>query len=99
MMKNLKLKMAALALLIGSGAAFASVNHKPVLNKRWGLDRSSGQYVDVTGKMVGIGYECTGTSETCTAEFPSDVNPNNQAGDSHPGTVAGTNIEPGIFAQ
>ncbi|OOQ59993.1 DUF6520 family protein [Mucilaginibacter pedocola] len=98
-MKNLKVKMAALALILGTGAAFASVTPKPFLNKKWGLNRSTGQYVEVTGQTKGADYTCTGVSETCTAQFPSDVDPNNQAGDAHPGTVAGTNIEPGIFAQ
>jgi hypothetical protein len=98
-MKNLKVKMAAMALLIGTGAAFASVAPKAFTNKKWGLDRATGLYIDVTGETKGVGYSCTGVSETCTAQFPSDVDPNNQAGDAHPGTVAGTNIEPGVFGQ
>jgi hypothetical protein len=96
-MKNLKVSLAALALLIGTSAAFASALHRPFTNKKWGRDPQTGLYVDVTGQIKGSGYSCTGTTSTCTAEFPADVDPNDQAHDAHPGTVAGVNVEPGIF--
>jgi hypothetical protein len=98
-MKKLKVSFLALAALLGSAAAFATTAHRPFTNKTWGLDRSSGLYIDVTGQIKGDGYTCTASSGTCTADYPSDVNPNDQAHDAHPGTVAGTNIQLGVFSE
>ena len=98
-MKKLKISMTALAVILGIGSALAATSYRPFTNKTWGLNRATGLYVDVTGQIKGSDYTCSISSGTCTADFPSDVNPNDQANDAHPGTVMGTNIQTGVFAQ
>ncbi|MFB9844027.1 DUF6520 family protein [Mucilaginibacter ginsenosidivorans] len=97
-MKKLKVSITALALVLGVGTAFATTAYRPFTNKTWALNPSTGLYMDITGQVRGVDYNCTGASGTCTADFPSDVNPNDQAHDAHPGTVQGTNIQTGVFS-
>ena len=96
-MKKLKVSLSAMALLLGIGAAFAGSSHQ-TLEKKWGINRSNGQFVDVTGEEVGTGYSCTGANAVCTETYPADVNPNDQANDAHPGVAQASSMEAGIFA-
>lgn len=84
--------------MLGMGSAFATTAYRPFTNKTWALNQATGLYIDVTGQIRGVDYTCTNSTATCTADFPSDVNPNDQAHDSHPGTVQGTNIQTGVFS-
>ncbi|MFD0767143.1 hypothetical protein ACFQZI_19975 [Mucilaginibacter lutimaris] len=86
-MKNLKLKMSVAALLLGFGSAMATAHHA-FANRKWGKDPMTGVYSDLTG----VSYICNQSTRVCTEEYPADVDPNNQAGDQHPGTVQPTNI-------
>ncbi|GAA4326212.1 hypothetical protein GCM10023149_28880 [Mucilaginibacter gynuensis] len=95
-MKKLSIRFALAAAILGIGSAYAgNANHFAV--KKWGLDRSTGLYVDVTTASPST-YSCTGSSGVCTATYDSDVNPNNQAGDTHPGTADPITIVNGTFA-
>jgi hypothetical protein len=89
-MKNLKVKMSMLAVVIGFAGAFASSAHGSFANKTWGRE-SSGLYVDVTGQNQGTDYNCTGSSGICTAVYPATQNPN-----SNPNNPISTT--PGVFS-
>lgn len=95
-MKKLKVSLGALALMLGMGAAFATTHHQ-TLDKKWGLNRSTGMYEEVTGLSEGTDYACTDGDDICTAQFPADVNPNDQDNDQHAGTAQPTNVRSGIF--
>lgn len=97
-MKKLKVSLSAMALILGIGAAFATAPHRSLDTKKWSLNRSTGQYEDITGQAMGNDYECLADNQTCTAEFPSDVNPNDQDNDAHPGTVEASNRILGQFS-
>lgn len=60
------------------------------------LNESSGEWSPVTG-MKGVDYDCEPSSEICTAEFPSTVDPNDQENDGHPGIVEPSNIVRGDY--
>jgi hypothetical protein len=92
-MRNLKVSLSLFALVLGMGTAFATANLHKKLNRTWGKE-SSGLYTEVTGQS----YECSEGTQTCTAQFPADVNPNDQANDAHPGIVPESNIEQGVFS-
>jgi hypothetical protein len=94
-MKNLRLKFAAAALILGIGSAMATTHHA-FANRTWGYDQSTGKYIEVSTTP---GYSCVGSAQTCTADYPLDVDPNNQAGDAHPGTAQPSNIILGDFDQ
>lgn len=96
-MKNLKVKLFTLALLAGLGSALATTPHRDLDNKKWARDPMSGQYVDITGEQLGEDYQCISSSSVCTAEYPEDVDPNDQANDAHPGTAAAQNVVTGTF--
>ena len=96
-MKKLKVSVSAMALLLGIGAAFAGSSHQ-TLEKKWGLNRITGQYEDVTGEVVGTGYSCTGSSAVCTETYPADVNPNDQENDAHDGIAERSDMEAGTFS-
>jgi hypothetical protein len=66
-MKGMKLNLAAIAVLLGTGAAFAT-SAKPV-NVKWGLQGST--YVQVTGA-----YTCETSTNICTRTYPAGQNPN-----------------------
>jgi len=90
------------ALIIGGTAAFTTSKSESVLIK-YGYDQSTSMWEDVTGLQQSDpnttrDYRCDESSNTCTAEFPEDVNPNDQANDSHPGVVSPTNIQEGDFS-
>jgi len=74
-MKNLKVKLSALAIILGLGAAFASASPHAFANKKWAL-LSDGNYLDVTGQVKGSDYQCDNSSHTCTAVYPATQNPN-----------------------
>jgi hypothetical protein len=98
-MKNLKLSVSLAALILGIGTAFATTSHPSFANKKWGKDPVSGLYTEVTGQSAPGDYRCTTATTSCTEEYPADVDPNNQAGDAHPGTVSPVNIILGSFSQ
>ena len=86
-MKGMKLNLAAIAVLLGTGAAFAS-SAKPA-NKfatRYGYDRLQAKWVTITGTPT-----CTGTEGDCTEQFNGD--PNNG------GTPIPSTLVHGEFAQ
>jgi hypothetical protein len=90
MMKNLKSKLVAAAMLIGLGSAMLSqAAPGRFANKTWGK-RTSGVYVDLTGHSTDE-YSCTGSSGVCTAVYPTTQNPNTDA--SNP-----ISIQPGVFS-
>jgi len=97
-MKRLKISFAALAVVLGLGSAFATTTYHPFSNKTWGLNQATGLYIDVTGQTKGVDYSCASSTKICTEDYPSDVNPNDQDHDAHPGTVQGTNIVLGNFS-
>jgi hypothetical protein len=74
-MKNSPVKLSALALILGLGAAFASAAPHRFATKTWGL-QSNGTYVDVTGQSDPADYHCTSSSNTCTAVYPAAQDPN-----------------------
>ena len=98
-MKKLKVSLSALVVILGIGSAFATVTKHDLANRKWGRDPLTGVYTDITGGEKGTDYTCTGTSIVCSEEYPADVDPNNQAGDTHPGTALPMNVESGSFAQ
>ena len=56
-MRKLKVSLSAMALLLGIGAALATTPARNLEDKRWGLNRSSGMYEDITGQNPGtIGH-------------------------------------------
>lgn len=97
-MKNLRISMSAMALILGMSAAFATTasNHRSG-TKTWGLNQSTGMYEDVTGQEEGLDFECRSGVTTCTEEYAEDVNPNDQANDQHPGTASPISVETGRF--
>jgi len=97
-MKHLKVALAIAAIAAATGSAVATTHHN-FSNKKWGRNPSTGLYIDITGQSQGVDYQCNAGSNVCTAEYPADVDPNNQAGDAHPGTVLPTNVVNGAFAQ
>jgi hypothetical protein len=97
-MKKLKVSLSAMALLLGVGAALATTPQGSLDSKKWALNRSNGQYEEITGQQMGSDYTCNLDNQTCTAEFPSDVNPNDQDNDAHPGTVEASNRILGQFS-
>ncbi|CAH0135198.1 hypothetical protein SRABI27_00136 [Pedobacter sp. Bi27] len=81
-MKRIKLNLAAIAFLLGTGIAVASTAQKA--NVKWGLNGST--YVEVTGN-----YNCIESDLTCTRTYPQGQNPNiNPSGylDEEVGTFA-----------
>lgn len=99
MMKNLKIKLAILAILMGVSAAFATAPHRAFANQKWGRDAATGLYLNITGQSKGIDYTCTGSSAVCTAVYPQGVDPNDQDHDAYPGTAAPVSTELGAFGQ
>ena len=67
-MKGMKLNLAAIAVLLGTGAAFAT-SAKPA-NVKW-RQLSNGSYVQVTAT-----YSCTTSTSTCTLSYPAGQDPN-----------------------
>ena len=66
-MKGMKLNFAAIAVLLGTGAAFAT-SAKPA-NVKWHLTASG--YQQVTGT-----YRCITSSNICTVTYPAGQDPN-----------------------
>jgi len=66
-MKRIKLNLAAIAFLLGTGVAVASTAQKA--NVKWGFDGT--KYVEVTGN-----YSCEPATSTCTRTYPEGQNPN-----------------------
>lgn len=98
-MKNLKVNFFAIVLVLGIGTAFATASHHRLDDRKWARDPMTGVYTDITGQQKGDDYQCNGNNGICTAEYPADVNPNNQGSDQHPGTVAPDATELGSFVQ
>jgi hypothetical protein len=67
-MKGMKLNLAAIAVLLGTGAAFAT-SARPA-NVKW-RQLANGSYQQVTGA-----YSCTGTTGLCTVSYPAGQDPN-----------------------
>lgn len=96
-MKHLKVSISAMALILGMSAAFATAGHRNLDDKKWGVNRSTGMYEDITGQSEDTEYECNSDEGICTETFPSDVNPNDQANDQHPGVALPTSRVSGEF--
>ncbi|NCD69096.1 hypothetical protein [Mucilaginibacter agri] len=94
-MKNVSFKMGLLAVAIGG--TFALSTSARTLDRKWGLNSSTGMYTDLTGKIQGTNYRCDASANTCTESYPSDVNPNDQANDQHPGVAEPTASTEGTF--
>lgn len=67
-MKGMKLNFAAIAVLLGTGAAFAT-SAKPA-DVKWRI-LSTGAYQKVTAA-----YSCTTSPNTCTVSYPLGQDPN-----------------------
>jgi hypothetical protein len=74
-MKNLKVKMSMLAVVIGFAGAFASSAHGAFTNKTW-AKQSSGHYLNITGQTRGVNYDCNASANICTAVYPATQDPN-----------------------
>jgi hypothetical protein len=95
-MKKLKVSLSMFALILGLGTAFATAHHAKPASKTWSRNPSTGLYSDITGQPQT--YNCDDAQTVCTAVYPSDVDPNNQAGDAHPGIAQPTSVELGNFS-
>ena len=84
----LKFKLAALAVILAAGGAFATVKKSAFAAHKWSLD--SGVYTDITGQREGVDYNCELGSTTCTATYPQGQDPNVDS--SNP-----TSTETGVF--
>jgi hypothetical protein len=88
-MRNLKVKLSVLAMLVGLGSAFAT--RKPLDdNHKWSRDAVSGAYTDITGQQLGTDYSCDNGSDVCTATYPAAQDPNVNAS----GAIS---VETGVF--
>lgn len=88
-MKNLKVKLSVLAMVVGLGSAFATVKSLDD-NRKWSRDDASGLYTDITGQTVGINYDCGDGSHVCTATYPAGQNPNLNSANA-------ISVETGVF--
>lgn len=75
-MKNLKIKLAALALILGVSGAFATMKPRHFDAHKWSRDATTGAYTDITGKLLGQDYNCQVSSSVCTATYPASQDPN-----------------------
>ena len=75
-MKNLKVKLSAIALVLGLGTAFATVQHHDPSDRKWTKDPSSGLYSEITGQEEGTNYDCNESTARCSETYPEAVNPN-----------------------
>jgi hypothetical protein len=82
-MKRFKMNLAILAVLFGTGAAFASTHKAANFNQvLWG-QKQNGTWVQTTP-----GAHCTSASQVCKEDFPSGQDPNvDQSG----GTIVTSN--------
>ena len=94
-MKNLRIKLSVLALILGLGSAFATIKPQFAI-KRWTQDPQSLTYTDITA--LGDNYECSESTNLCTVEYPEGVNPNDQEHDAYPGTAPASNQVSGDFS-
>lgn len=93
-MKKSLMRLTLMLAMVG-GIAFAFANHSSgnLESKRYGKlidEMDNVTWVDVTGLIPGIDYECESAEETCTTQFQGD-NPAN------PEIVSSR--EPGRFVQ
>jgi hypothetical protein len=78
-MKNLRSKMAVMAIILSAGAAFAGTTPAHFASHKWGRNPLTNAYTDITGQTKGVNYRCSSnTSVICTATYAEGVNPNNQ---------------------
>ncbi len=78
-----------MAVVLGLGSALVtSAAPKPFANKTWGK-LSTGAYIDITGEHQGTDYQCTSSTNTCTAVYPATQNPNSNPANPL-STVSGT---------
>ena len=89
-MKSLQVKLSVLAVILGMGGAFATVQHRAFSDRKWSFDPSSGQYQDITGQTQGIEYDCDLASSVCTATYPQGQDPNSNAANP-------LSVETGLF--
>jgi hypothetical protein len=79
MMKNLKIKLAALALILGVSGAFATMKPRHFDARKWSRNAASGAYTDITGEQLGQDYNCQFSSAVCTATYPAGQDPNTKS--------------------
>jgi hypothetical protein len=94
-MKNLKVKLSVLALILGMSTAFAGLQHKRFGIQKWTED-AGGAYSPVTGTK-GIDYLCSESANHCTETYPDTVNPNTNPPLGEQGHVEPTSVELGDF--
>jgi hypothetical protein len=89
-MKNLKVKLSALAVIMAVSGAFATMQPKHFAAHKWGRDPLTGVYTDITGETEGQQYNCDDSPEICTATYPAGQDPN-----SNPASPL--SVENGLF--
>ena len=89
-MKSLQVKLSVLAVILGMGGAFATVQHRAFSDRKWSYDAVQHQYTDITGQQVGTDYNCDPGSSVCTATYPQGQNPNSNAANP-------LSVETGLF--
>jgi hypothetical protein len=96
-MKTLKINFVAAIAILGLLFAFISESsYSNISTSKYELNESSGVWTPVSGTQ-GIDYECRESVNTCTAMFPSQVNPNDQENDAYPGTADPSDIVEGDY--
>ena len=95
-MKNLKVKLSFLALLLGVSSAFAGMSQQRFANRKWTKDPSTGIYNPVTGQK-GTDYLCSESANNCTETYPETIDPNTNPAVGQPGHVNPTSVELGDF--
>jgi hypothetical protein len=91
MMKNIKIKLAAFMILLGTGAAFATQVHHRTTDQKWARNPITGAYTDITGLEKGTDYRCNSSTQVCTVTYAAGVDP------ASPGTATPISQELGLF--
>lgn len=91
-MKTVKIRFAAaMLILLGTGAAFASTSKVNPTDHKWSRNASTGVYTDITGQEKGDDYNCIAAQTVCTRTYAEGVDANN------PGLNMPTSSETGLF--
>ena len=88
-MKRFKINLALIAVLLGSGAAYAT--KAPALKfaqGEWGLYQ--GTYYNINSLPPGVTYNCTNSADVCTKIYEGDPNTT--------GTFVRNSTKTGVFS-